>query len=237
MFKRLAGLLVVGALMSACGDAPTSAMAPRDAALGKGVSEPNTAVNAAFTITAPGYSYTVRYTTVCDDAGVCTDLPSNHGQTGALGNDKCVDGALYKRRVSRGVLGPWDATPTGVNPHPNCSDVVVVPGTTVTVTFNEIANYVLATSKNIQLNFNSLCTTNDDLTVTCLPRYVHYSKASGITTGFGVLYGTGSDNSSWAIDLGAFYEASNASLLARSITLPATELNGLGRIGSATFTW
>jgi hypothetical protein len=238
MFKRLTALLIVGTMMTACSDSSTNPLSPNQASLGKGVSEPNTAVNASFRITTAGYSFTERYTTVCDEAtGQCTDLPSNHGQTGIAGNDKCVNGALYKRSVKQGVVGEWDATPTGVVPHPQCSDVVVVEGSTITVSFSEVANYVLATSKNIQLNFAPRCTIAEDLTSVCVPRYVHYSKAAGSTAGFGILYGTGSDNSSWAIDLGVFTEPNNASLLARSITLPAVELNGLGRTGSATFTW
>jgi hypothetical protein len=81
-------------------------------------------------------------------------------------------------------------------PHAQCLLEEVVEGSTVTVSFALLANYVVAPSGNIQLNF-----------VTEEPDAVHYQKNRNWTGGKGPVFGAGDDGSAWTIDLGAIQPA------------------------------
>lgn len=138
-----------------------------------GVANPNTPVNASFTVYVGG-------TVIYRESG-----PSNNGQ------GTCEAGGAYRNHG-----GQLAATV----PHDQCA--TIVPGSEVTVTFAETANYVLATSGNVQLNFSLDPVTGEK-------RGVQYKKNSDWTTGFGVLVGSGDDGSTWTIDLSQISSSSN----------------------------
>jgi len=217
------GLVVVSAmLMGAC--ASEAPLSPLEASLSKGVSNPGTPVGASFTITTEA-------TTI---VSLITGQPRNGGQ---LTNDYCANGAYMKYRNN---TQSWEIT--GANPHAQCTQSITIPGSTITITFSAVANYVLSTNGNVQLNFQDLPVL-DEFSGACLynctPRYVHYKKNSNSRDGAGAIVGFGTDGSQWTIGLSQFAGSGIGGLApsVRAFTGLATEVGGAERTGTATFTW
>jgi hypothetical protein len=163
--------------VAACAESPTDTTTQ----LGKGVSNPNTNVTGAFVVhiegslelKAPGvYTRGSGNSTevhYCDEAGAKWSLDRN----GALKNQ------------------------TGSAPHQHCI-AGFTPGYDITITFSSVANYVLPTGGNYQLNFTQSCTTVEGIT-TCVPIGVQYKKTGNFTLGTGGL-ATDADGRVWTID-------------------------------------
>jgi hypothetical protein len=139
--------------------------------LANGVSNPGTPVNATATYEAEATDVTYR------DSG-----PSNNNR------GTCTTGGRYVTRS-----GNQTQTRTSEPNHPQCATRGSGTGTMVTITFSEVANYVLSTNGNIQLNFSRV---ND------LPRGVQHKRTSNTTSGFGVLVSSSaSEGNVWVMDL------------------------------------
>jgi hypothetical protein len=205
--------VVVLALTAAACSDSPTALAP-DAAT-TGVAAPGTDVGVQFTIVTPGSTVITYRTTPKAARGTC--LPG---------------GQFFNQAGNNG----------GFN-HTQCTDVTVLPGSTVVVTFATIANYVKPTSGNINLNFSICGYTEDEVTQEWVPMpceaatFVHYKKNSNWTEGSGVITGHGDDGSTWTIDLAQIGLAGNAGLATRSLGPLLAEKDGGGTYGAASLTW
>ena len=170
--KKLA-LLPFAALAfgAACSDT-TAITAPENAAFSNGVSAPGTPVTATFVIDLDG-----------------TRTYRQDGSVGNNGKGTCVSGGEGR------WYNPKNKT-TSDKPHPLCSTASA--GQTITVSFSEIANYVLSTNGNKQLNFS----VDPELGTS---RGIQYKANTDRTQGFGVLTHTGDSvdrERVWTINLG-----------------------------------
>lgn len=200
--------VAVAAFVVACGDSSTN---PVDASLRfakGGVANPGTTVTASVTITTPSE-------TIIRESG----LP-NSGNV----NQECrAGGALWK-------ISPGTPQQIGTAPHAQC--LTVVAGEEIEVLFEDIANYVLPTGGNYQLNFSP--DPNDGIT----PRYVHYKKNGDYTEGTGILYSV--DPTGWTIDLSQALVNQGGNLLANPATgfiVEACSVADPGKCGFGTLTW
>jgi hypothetical protein len=185
------GAFALAGLVAACDQGP-SVFAPDE--LNIGVASPGTAVNATLTIVSDGV---ITYRTV----------PRNAGTGTCTGN---------------GVFTP---NPPGVGStaenQVQCTDIT--DGSEVVVTFVLAANYVQPKSGNIHLNF-SVCgymevpvldendvpvlDENDEPVLQWVedpctePASIHFQKNKNFTQGNGKLYGRGSDDQQWEVNLG-----------------------------------
>jgi hypothetical protein len=169
MFNKKCTVLTWGAavvLLSAC--ASESAVAPdlTMSANRQGVSQPQTTVTTSAVFTQAG-------STVIRQDG----SPGNSGQGTCILNG----GGAW--------LNPGGQT-AGAIPHPQC--LTVVDAVELTITFSDLATYVLSANGNIQLNFSA-----DPTLFTA--RGVQYKRNQNYTDGFGVLYGTDENGGSWTL--------------------------------------
>lgn len=200
--------LALAALVGGCGDTPTDPV-PASPQLAKGgVANPGTVVTTRVTVTTPSQ-------TIVRESGA-----PNSGNA----NQECrAGGALWK-------ISPGTPQQIGTAPHAQC--LTVVPGAELEILFEEIANYVLPTGGNYQLNFSP--DPNDGIT----QRYVHYKKAGDYTEGTGVLYSV--DPAGWTIDLGQPLVNQGGNLLenpATGIVVEACSVADPGTCGFGTLTW
>jgi hypothetical protein len=212
MFTRYAGLAIVASMLAACSNEPTAplpTMAPSSGpAYSSGVSSPNTPIGSTFTIYVGG-SLTYRGTGPSNNnKGQCRS--HSDGTTGWYWVPGNTTAGNSNGRGGGASGGDQEVGPN----HQQCASVGA--GYSVTVSFNDIANYVRPPSGNFELNFNSYCVPNADPTLppTCYPRNVHYKVGTNWTTGTGVLHGVGvrSDThatSNWSIDLSQINSSSN----------------------------
>lgn len=170
-----AATLLLGAL-AACATETSAPVAPEVvSSAANAVSNPNTPVNAQVTISVGG-SIVYR-----------SEGPSNNG----LGTCLPV-GRYYNPQGKK----------TSEKEHPQCA--TVTPATEITVTFNEVANYVLPSNGNVNLNFNPAAGCDPLTDPLGCGRAIQYKKNQDVTTGAGILattetaHGTGV----WTIDLG-----------------------------------
>ncbi len=212
----LRGVLATAAMfvLGACGTELNEVTGPAagEAALagGKGVSNPNTEVSALVEVTLDEQ---VIYRS--------DDSPPNSNQA----NRRCRQGVANPASGAGGDPTPTDGalfntsnnTQIGTAPHAQCT--TVIPGEELAVEFSEIANYVLATSGNIQLNFSV-----DPVELT--PRGIQYKvdkkvNGGGFTIGFGVLTALDEDGRTWTIDLAQFTNAGSPFVPARELPVEA----------------
>jgi len=175
--KKFAFVPMVAIAFAACADSPT-ALSTDDALLNRGgakqggqtapVSNPNTPVSAVFVI--PGEGGTPYY---------------RESGAGNNGKGECrSEGRWYNPENRK----------TSEKPHSQC--LSVSGGQTITVTFSEIANYVVAPSGNVNLNFSDMAENQD--------RKLQYHKNHDATDGKGTLVKVGDSvdpTRMWMIDL------------------------------------
>jgi hypothetical protein len=182
----LGTLGIIGAL-GACSSDASLATAPAAAehytatAAANGVSNPNTPVTALVTISVGG-SLLYR------ESG-----PGNAGN----GNDDlgtCTTGGRWYNPQNK---------KTSANPSPHCLSISAAQ--IFTITFSEVANYVLATSGNVNLNFAPAAGCDPLTDPLGCGRAIQYKKNQNVTGGFGILTATETEHGSglWTIDLGA----------------------------------
>lgn len=188
----------------------SEAEGPMEPQFNNGVSNPGTSVTSTFTVTLPEYT-TFTY----------LSAPKNN-------KGRCEAGGVWFNQAGNNG---------GAN-HQQCTNVTVVAGQTINVSFSEVANFVLAKSGNINLNFTPTCSTDELGVTTCTSRQVQYSKNANWTTGTGVVLGTADNGGTWAIDLSQIGHAGNASMLGRSIgPVVAAQVGGSLSYGAATLSW
>lgn len=222
------------ALLALAACSPDSLTAPTDTVDGPqfakgGVSNPGTAIGSNFVIYVAGTTYYRGDGTPSRNGqGLCNSHAD--GTTGWY----YVPGNFSNKK-------PVPGHENGPN-HAQCREIS--PAYTITVTFGDVANYVLSASGNNELNFNSLCTPNADplLAPTCVSRWVHYQQQSDWTSGTGILYGTGvsslGGSSNWTIDLSQVN--SNTNLISappRTLIVMAHNTDGAYPDSPASIKW
>jgi hypothetical protein len=228
MSKRIVTLSVLAATLAGC-TSERSLLAPTATPnFSNGVSSPGTAVGAQFVV------YVASFTYYRGDGSV-----SNNGKGTCNSHD---DGTVGWYTTPGSTQGKKTNPPKEIGPnHAQCQSII--PAHTITVSFADVANYVRSSSGNNELNFSPLCTTNADLTQTCVSRYVHYQFQNDITTGTGVLYGTGvssldGSTSNWTVDLGQINSSTNLiSDPPRYLILTAVNTDGTYPDSPATISW
>ena len=141
-----------------------------------GVSSPNTPVTAVVRVELGG-SIVYR-----------TSGPGNNGK------GECrAEGAWYNPQTRH----------TSEKAHPQCATLVA--GQTITVTFSEVATYVLPPSGNVQLNFAPAAGCDPLTDPLGCGRSIQYKKSQDLTVGAGVLTATESAHGTglWTIALAA----------------------------------
>lgn len=225
------------AFTAACDQDPT-AIVPEETAL-VSASAPGTPVTGTFTITNAGG------TTVTPRA---TPHPIQSGGSCSTNEDG---------------VGVWTKTTNGTTHshvgHEHCNDVTETAGSTVIVTFTDQANYVQPKSGNLALNLVKICEqvlneTTGEYEEICPSRFVHFQKNQNWTSGAGIVTGSGSDGSTWTIDLSQIAHADNfrahaaagqvaayndgISPLYRTYTkLLAKKVGSIQTFGRASFSW
>ena len=152
----------------------------------RGVASPNTPVGATFTISVGG-------SIVYRESG-----PGNNGK------GECRAGGIWYNPTTR---------KTSEKAHPQCASVT--SGEAITVTFQEIATYVLSTNGNVQLNFSV-----DPVLLTA--RGLQYKKTGDYTQSFGTLSHTGDSvdaGRAWTINLGQPLLNNTGNLIVRTGTV------------------
>lgn len=236
MVSRYVALVLVAGAVTACSNEPTAPqMAASAPAFGRGVSSPNTPVTSQFVVYVAGTTYYAGSGPSRNGQGEChTHSDGSVGWYWVPGNIPAGG------RGSNGAAGGNQEN--GPN-HAQCR--FVTGGSTITVSFNEVATYVKPTNGNYALNFNPYCVPNADpaLPPTCYGRDVHYQINSDWTVGNGVLHGVGIESgtlatSNWSINLSQINSSSN--LIGdppRQLLVTAHNDDGLYPDSPATVSW
>jgi hypothetical protein len=226
MFRKtpLAMALVAIAAGTACSDAimsPSTAGTASTLSSGNSAATPVTA-SALATFQTQGSTNWISI----------TGQPSNHSAEWW-----CEAGVLYKQHHTgvslAGKDGLWDQK--GVIPHPQCQTAEVVAAQTITITFTMTGTVARARSGNINLNFLESCLDDE-----CSKPSVQYHSKSNMTAGFGTHYAiaSGSDGSSWMLDLSSFSATGSNWFDTKTITpITVDEVGGAGRTSTATLTF
>jgi hypothetical protein len=237
MVRRYAALLLIAGAVAACSNEPTAPqMAASAPTFAKGgVSSPNTPVTSQFVVYVGGTT------------GYAGSGPSRNGQGECRTHtDGSVGWYWVPGNIPAGGNGSNGAASGEQEVGPNHAQCLLVAGgSSITVSFSEVATYVKATNGNYQLNFNPYCVANADplLPPTCFGRYVHYLISTNWTQGDGVLHGTGVESgtgtiSHWSIDLSQINSSTN--LIGdppRQVIVIAHNDEGLYPDSPATITW
>jgi hypothetical protein len=116
------------------------------------------------------------------------------------GQGTCLEGGKYMNQAGN-IAQNW--------PHAQCTN----EGATVTVSFSATANYVKASNGNVNLNFGP-------------DTFVHYQVNQNRSRGAGTLAGSGSDGSSWTIDLGQITTTAGNVMAGDQFTVNACPASG-----------